>query len=54
MSHPGANAIEDEFGNRILLKADDPQGRIAIAKTLQLTTNGGKKKKERGNTKPES
>ncbi len=39
--HPGANAIEDEFGNKVLLKADDELSRLAIAKTLQLSSNNG-------------
>lgn len=43
--HPGANAIEDEFGNKILLKADDEQSRLAIAKTLQLSSNNSIKTK---------
>ena len=34
--HPGANAIEDEYGNKILLKENDPQSRIALSKTLRV------------------
>jgi hypothetical protein len=34
--HPGANAIEDEMGNKIILKESDPQSRLALSKTLRV------------------
>jgi hypothetical protein len=39
--HPGANAIEDEMGNRISLATSDLQTRIALSKTLRVSAPGG-------------
>ncbi|KAL6046323.1 DNA-directed RNA polymerase subunit [Balamuthia mandrillaris] len=37
--HPGANAYEDEWGNLIMLRADNKQSRIAVSNTLRTVSN---------------